>query len=155
MSYSLIKEVGEVIELFVSIQGDANRISKTIISVDKDGVCDDKFYAKDPQRSILIATIESYNLAKEQNIIMKYGSLGENILMDYNPYRLPSGTHIKLGEVILEISQHCTLCKSLSSVDSKLPKLLKDNRGIFVKVIHAGFIRQGDTIFLLTSYYHI
>ncbi len=151
MSYSLIEKVGEVIELFVSIKGDINRTSRTIIAVDKDGVCDDKFYAKDPQRSILITTIKSYNLAKEQDIIMEYGSLGENIVMDYNPYDLCAGTHIKIGEVTLEISQHCTLCKSLSSVDSKLPKLLKDNRGIFANVIHAGFIRQGDSISLLTS----
>ncbi len=157
MSYSLTEKeeqtsevVGKIIELFVSIKGDTHRTSKTMITVDEEGVCGDKFYAKDPQRSILITTIQSYMLANKEGISMEYGFLGENIVMDYNPYNLLAGTQIRIGEVTLEISQHCTLCKSLSNIDSKLPKLLKDNRGIFAKVIHSGSIQQDDTISIIS-----
>ena len=116
--------------------------------MDKDGVVGDKFYAKELDRSVLISSIDSYLLAKESSIDMSYGSLGENIVMDYNPYSLPTGTKIKIGEVILEISQHCTLCKSLTKVDSKLPKLLKDDRGLFAKVIKSGTIYRGDKVYI-------
>ena len=107
------------------------------------------FYGKDVQRSVLISTIESYKLAQDNGINPALGSLGENILIDYNPYHLSVGSRIKIGNSILEITQHCTLCKSLTKVNSKLPKILKDDRGIFAKVIEDGIIREGDKLYIL------
>ncbi len=70
--------------------------------------------------------------------------------MDFNPYNLPQNSRIKVGdEVVLEISQHCTLCKSLTNIDNRLPKLLKDDRGIFARVIKNGEIKSGDRVYIL------
>ena len=143
------KSIGEVLELFVSVKGDSKRIAKTVIELNEEGIVGDKFYAKDRERSILLTTIESYSMAVSNNIHMPYGSLGENILIDYNPYALPLGTKIQMGEVVLEVVQNCTICNHLSSIDKSLPKLLKDDRGIFVKVVEAGFIEKGDKLYLL------
>ena len=88
-------------------------------------------------------------MARNENITIAHGSLGENILMDYNPYSLPMGKQIEIGEVLLEVTQHCTICNHLSMVDPQLPTLLKDDRGIFVKVVQSGAIRRGDKIYLL------
>ena len=140
-----IDSIGEVLELFISKE------SVDIMLLDENGVVNDKFYAKDIHRSVLISSIDSYILAKDRDIELEYGKLGENILIDYNPYRLKSGTKIKIGEAILEISQNCTLCKSLTKIDSKLPKLLKDDRGIFAKVIKAGEIKKRDKIYLIKN----
>jgi len=154
VSYSLIEkessstDVGEVIALFISQKGVSQRVPKSTLKVDKEGIFEDKFYAKDSQRSILITTVESYQLAKEEDIALVYGSLGENIVIDYNPYMLPIGKEFRIGTVLLEITQHCTLCKSLTKVDSKLPKLLKNDRGIFAKVIESGSIYKGDRVIL-------
>ena len=141
--------IGEVIELFVSVKGDSKRIAKRVVELDENGIVDDKFYAKNRERSILLTTIESYTLASRHNINMPYGSLGENILIDYNPYHLPLGTKIQIGEVVVEVAQNCTICNHLSSIDKSLPKLLKEDRGIFVKVVEAGFIEKGDKLYLL------
>jgi len=152
VSYSLIEKensstiVGEVIALFISQKGASKRVPKSTLQLDKEGIFEDKFYAKDSQRSILITTVESYQLAKEQNIPLEYGSLGENIVIDYNPYMLPIGKEFQIGAVSLEITQKCTLCKSLTKVDNKLPKLLKDDRGVFAKVIKVGSIYKGDRV---------
>ena len=78
---------GQVKEMFVSHKGKANRVSMQNIVVDENGVWEDKFYGKDPDRSVLITSIDSYNLAKDKDIAVKHGSLGENILMNYNPYK--------------------------------------------------------------------
>ncbi len=147
MNYSLIN-VGKVLDLFISKKDEAKRSKQMEITVDKDGVIKDKFYAKDSQRSILITTVESYELANKSNIFLEKGELGENILIDYNPYHLSIGSKIILGKVILEITQNCTLCKSLTKVDKQLPKLLKDDRGIFAKVIKSGIIKIDDTIYV-------
>jgi len=144
-----MKTVGKVLKLFISTK-DANNITQThlqpSISLDENGVIDDKFHAKDTQRAILLSSQESYNIANDNNITMPYGSLGENILMDFNPYDLNDGDHIQIGNVLLEITQHCTLCKGLSKVDPKAPKLLKDHRGIFAKTVTSGTILLGDTV---------
>ena len=74
--------------------------------------------------------------------------MGENILVDFNPYSLEAGTKLQVGDVVIEISKKSTLCSSLSKISSKLPKLLKDKRGIFAKVISDGQARKGDSISL-------
>jgi len=135
--------VGSVLELFVSKKHVTNMF------LDNDGVLNDKFYGKDINRSVLISTIESYQIAQHKDIMLEHGALGENILIDYNPYNLQSGTKIQIGSVILEISQNCTLCKSLTKLDNRLPKLLKDDRGIFAKVIKSGEIRYRDKVYIL------
>ncbi len=141
--------IGKVLELFISKENQVKRSDRTIIEVDMQGILDDKFYAKDIERSILLTSIDSYKLALKKGINMSYGALGENILIDYNPYTLSIGRHLKIGEVILEITQNCTICNHLSSIDKILPTLLKDDRGIFVKVVEAGFIEKGDKLYLL------
>ncbi|DAB39880.1 MAG TPA: MOSC domain-containing protein [Sulfurovum sp. UBA12169] len=142
--------VGKVLKLYVSVQGSSERIPKNKLSLDFDGVVGDKFYAKDIQRSVLITSEKSYDLALSQDISMPLGALGENILLDYNPYHLIPGQRLQIGKALVEVSQNCTLCNHLSAIDIKLPKLLKKDRGIFVKVIQKGEIQEGDTVFLLS-----
>ena len=136
---------GLVLELFLSIKN-VGKESREMILVEKNGIVEDKFYGKDANRSILITSLDSYYMAKENDIDMPYGSLGENILVDVNPYNLGAGDIISIGETQLEITQNCTICNSLSKVDSKLPSILKSDRGIFAKTIKSGKIRKGDIV---------
>jgi len=142
-----LEETGKILELFYSTND--GRINTTNLALDDKGVIEDKYYNKNIQRSVLIASSESYKLAASHGINTAYSSLGENILIDYNPYHLKPGARFKIGKLILEISQNCTLCESLAKVDARLPKLLKDDRGIFAKVISGGTIHKGDNIYLL------
>jgi len=140
---------GSVIQLFTTQDNDQKtRVMPDQISVDELGVQGDKFYAKDINRSILIASIDSYQLSKENGIELEYGALGENILIDINPYSLSSGDIITISGIKMKISQHCTLCQGLSNLNSKLPKLLKNDRGIFVQVIESrsSTIKLGDVV---------
>jgi len=140
-------EVGKILELYYSTNN--GRVNAVKLTLDKKGVVEDKYYNRDIQRSVLITSQESYKLATEHGIDAKYSALGENILIDYNPYHLKPGARLKIGDLELEISQNCTLCKSLAKVDARLPTLLKNDRGIFAKVISGGTLRKGDNIYLL------
>jgi len=123
-----------------------NRKSVNSINLDENGVIEDRHYGKDPLRSILITSSHSYDIAKNANIKLKKGDLGENLLVNFNPYSLKQGTKIYFDEVILEITNMSTLCKSLTKLDSKLPRLLKKDRGIFAKVIKSGVLKVGENI---------
>ncbi|MBA1419281.1 MAG: MOSC domain-containing protein [Epsilonproteobacteria bacterium] len=141
--------IGNISALFISQRGSSTRETQPSIHLDLKGISHDKFYDKDIHRSVLITSKESYTLAQKHHIEMPYGSLGENLLIDYNPYHLPSGTQLSIGTCILEISQNCTLCDHLSSIDKRLPTLLKHDRGIFAKVTQEGEIKEDDEIFLI------
>lgn len=143
------KKVGQILKLFISTAQSSQRVEKPVIVLDELGVIGDKFYNKDNARSILLTSTDSYDLIKNYDIDMPHGYLGENLLMDYNPYSLAIGTRLKIGDTILEISQNCTICNHLSVIDKRIPKLLKDDRGIFAKAIQGGEISVGDTIYLL------
>jgi len=143
--------VGKVISLFISLPNTKQRIEKEKISVDSKGIIEDKFYNKDVQRSILLTSLESYALTQAHQIAMPYGALGENLLMDYNPYHLTPSTKLQIGEVLLEISQYCTICNHLSSIDKRVPELLKHDRGIFAKVLQGGQIMKEDKIIVLSA----
>jgi len=141
--------VGKVLEMFISTSN--GRVNREKLNLDARGVLEDKYYNKDIQRSVLIASTDSYDLARANGVDAPFSALGENLLIDYNPYHLKKGDRFKIGNVILEISQHCTLCKSLAKVESSLPKLLKDDRGIFAKVVQDGTISKSDNIYLLNN----
>lgn len=144
-----VKNVGKVLKLFVSVQGSSNRVEKELFHLDAKGIIEDKYHDTNINRSVLITSEASYALASKNHIEMPFGSLGENILIDYNPYHLTAGDQLRIGEVLLEISQSCTMCDHLSKIDESLPTLLKDDRGIFAKVIEGGVIKKGDEITLL------
>jgi len=133
---------GKVLKLYVS------KSEVDTLRVDEKGVIGDKFYDTDKNRSVLISSTKSYDVAKSNTIELEYGKLGENILVDFDIYSLPIGTKFQIGSALLQISQNCTLCKSLSKINPKLPKLLKDDRGIFAFVLEAGEIKKGDNIII-------
>ena len=140
-------KVGNIFSLFYATSN--GRTSAKGLLFDEKGIVEDKHYDKDIERSVLITSLDSYKLVKSHDIDVSYGALGENLLVDYNPYQLLAGDRLKIGNVTLEISQHCTLCKSFTKINTKLPKLLKDDRGIFAKVVESGNIKEGDAIYLL------
>ena len=140
------KLLGVVVNLFVSKDGVEPRESKETLTLELDGVCEDKFKGKDIQRSVLLVSHKSYEMAKQNGIDIANGDLGENVLVDFDPYSFATGTRFQVGDVIMEISKKSSLCSSLSKINNKLPKLLKDKRGIFAKVISDGRVSKGDSI---------
>jgi len=140
--------LGKVIKLFITKDNEnKTRNSMESITLDEMGIQNDKFYGKNSMRSILLTSMDSYKISADNAIKLEYGSLGENILIDINPYKLLAGDKLKIGEAELEITQNCTLCKGLSTINSKLPKLLQNDRGIFAKVINGNYqIKIGDKV---------
>lgn len=141
-------ELGKVLNLFISKNDELKtREEKHELILEYDGVCGDRFKGKDLKRSVFLVSTKSYEMAKEKNIDVPLGELGENILIDFDPYSFKDGTRLQIGDVVFEISQKSTLCNTLTKINNKLPKLLKNNRGIFAKVINEGKIIKNDKVF--------
>jgi len=137
-----------VLALFISVDNEKKRVPKEKLELDEKGVLEDKFYAKNSNRLILITSTIAYALAKSNGVDLEYGSLGENILIDQNINTLAIGKQFKVGEIVLEVTQNCTLCNGLSILDPKLPEVLKNDRGLFAKAITSGIIKKDDIIII-------
>lgn len=135
-----------VLSLYISVENEKARVSKEKLQLDDSGVVDDKFYAKNTNRLILITSTAAYELAKSSGVELVHGSLGENILIDQNINHLIIGSQFKIGDVVLEITQNCTLCKGLSTMDPQLPEILKNDRGVFAKAVTSGCILKDSIV---------
>lgn len=135
---------GKVIALFST--DSSSRVSHENAQFDLGGMVVDKFHGKNEMRSVLVASLDSYNLAKENGIDLHLGEVGENILVDINPYSLDVGQKVQVGEVVLEVTMPCTLCKSLNKVHKGLSNVLKNDRGIFMKVVKEGIVYTDDIV---------
>jgi MOSC domain-containing protein YiiM len=143
------KILGKVFKLFISDGTLRNEVEK--IKIDKNGILKDKYYKKNPNRAILVSSKSSYDLVKNNDISIEYGSLKENIIFDFNIHKLNIGDKIQIEEIILEISENCTICNQLKKIGDKVPKLLKDDRGIFVKTIKSGSIKIDDLVYKIDT----
>jgi len=112
------------------------------------GIKNDKFADKDLERTVMIVGQRAYDMAEEEGIRLQPGSLGENILLDFDPHDFIYGTRFRLGDVLLEITDDCTMCKHLSIFDNALPKLLLHHRGRYCKILEGGTITIGQTVSL-------
>merc|ERR1711879_100452 len=92
------------------------------------------------KKAVMVVGKYAYDLAKENGITLEYGSLGENILFDFNPHDFNIGTIFKIGDSIIEITETCTICNHLAVFDDDLPLIVQDCRGLYCRIIKGGDI---------------
>ena len=138
-----MKNIGKVLEIFSATKessGLPRPKVKELNLIENFGIENDKFAGKKLEQTVMIVGLKSYEMAREQNINLEFWSLGENILLDFDPHNLEVGTNLQIGEAIIEITQVCTVCNHLNVFDKNLPQLLKAHRGLYCKIIKSGFI---------------
>ena len=138
-------ELGKVLKTF-SATNESSGLPRPIVSklnliVDY-GIENDKFAGKKLDQTVMIAGLKSYEIAKQNNIDLEIGCLGENILLDFDPHDFEVGKQLFIEDTILEITQICTVCSHLSLFDNNLPTLLKGHRGLYCRIIKNGIIKE-------------
>jgi len=75
------------------------------------------------------------------------GKFAENITTEgIELYSLPVGTKLKIGEVVLEVTQIGKECHQKCAIFRKVGNCVMPKEGIFAKVLKSGVIRKGDDI---------
>lgn len=138
-------ELGKVLKTF-SATNESSGLPRPIVSklnliVDY-GIENDKFAGKKLDQTVMIVGLKSYEIAKQNNIDLEIGCLGENILLDFDPHDFEVGKQLFIEDTILEITQICTVCSHLSLFDNNLPALLKGHRGLYCRIIKSGIIKE-------------
>ena len=110
------------------------------------GIEGDKFAGGEMHKTVMIVGKRPYDMARDLGITLEPGSLGENLLLDFDPHEFAAGTIFQIGEAQIQIAESCTLCQHLAVFDKRLPKLVRDHRGLYCRILADGEIRPGDTV---------
>lgn len=141
--------LGHVVEVFSANKGYKGKQRPVVEQLEMIygyGIEHDKFAGKNENRSVMIIGQNAYDIAKENGIVLPKGSLGENILLDFNPHLLKIGTVFIIGDVEFEITQSCTICKHLAVFDERLPQLLAKDRGLYCKILNNGNVVKNTKV---------
>ena len=144
-----MKNVGKVLEIFSATLGSSGlprpKVERLNL-IENYGIEFDKFAGKKLDQTVMIVGLKSYEIAQENSIDLAFGSLGENILLDFDPHDFEVGKYFKIDEAIIQITQICTVCNHLSVFNKDLPKILKGHRGVYCKIIESGKILKNMKI---------
>ena len=140
-----MRNIGKVIETFSATKESSGMPRPKVenLNLIKDfGIENDKFAGKKLDQTVMVVGLKSYEIAQENGIDLELGSLGENILLDFDPHDFEVGTNLKIGDSVIEITQNCTVCNHLAVFGESLPMLLKNHRGLYCKIIEGGNIEK-------------
>lgn len=91
-----------------------------------------------------LAEIEEF---RKRGIDVKLGAFGENIVADgFHFKELPIGTRLRAGEVWFEITQIGKECHKSCAIRSQVGDCIMPREGVFARVLHGGWIEEGDTL---------
>ena len=144
-----MKKLGTVKEIF-SATVDSSGLPRPTVEhlelVEGYGIKGDKFAGDDLDKTVMIVGQNSYDIANDNGIDLKYGSYGENILLSFDPHELEVGTVLHIEDSAIEITQRCTICDHLSVFGKQLPRLIKKHRGVYCKVLKSGTITKESKV---------
>lgn len=99
-------------------------------------------------RQVSLLGIESVKKMKAVGIdVLAAGQFAENITTEgLTLYELPVGTKLKIGEVLLEVTQIGKECHVGCKIKQLVGECVMPKEGIFAKVLEEGYIKAGDNI---------
>ena len=94
-------------------------------------------------------TIEAF---KERGAEIGDGAFGENVIVKgIDLVRLPVGTRLSCGDILLEVTQIGKECHSHCEIFKKMGECIMPANGIFTRVLHGGVMKEGDEINVCTE----
>lgn len=104
-------------------------------------------HAGDWHRQISLLGNESVERMREVFPDVPVGAFAENILTEgITLYELPIGTKLKVGEVLLEVTQIGKECHASCAIRKQVGDCVMPREGIFAIVLEEGKIRAGDSV---------
>lgn len=96
-------------------------------------------------RQVSLLGLESIEDFRRRGGNVEFGAFGENLVVDGFIFsKLPVGTLLRCGDVLLEITQIGKACHSHCAVYEAVGDCIMPREGVFAKVLEGGVIRLGD-----------
>ena len=99
------------------------------------------------KRQVSLLAIESIETMNASDMNLNPGDFAENITTkNIDLPALPIGTRLKIGDVVLEVSQIGKECHTKCEIFEKVGSCIMPTEGIFAKVVTGGTIKENDNI---------
>jgi MOSC domain-containing protein YiiM len=109
-------------------------------------------HAANWHRQVSLLAWESIEKMRTLGLNVGEGSFAENITTQgLSLVDLPVGTHLRLGEALVEVTQIGKVCHERCAIYYQAGDCVMPREGIFVKVHTGGQVKVGDTIEVLDS----
>jgi len=98
-------------------------------------------------RQVSLLAKESIEKMQKLGLDVKAGDFAENITTEgIDLLALPIGTKLKVGDALLEVSQHGKVCHTKCNIYKTVGDCVMPKEGIFCKVLKGGIIKTGMTL---------
>ena len=110
-------------------------------------------HAGDWHRQISLLAEESVDTMRAAcSVDLNAGAFAENInTIGIDLKHLPVGTHLRIGETEVEVTQIGKECHSDCAIKKAVGKCVMPSEGIFAVVVREGTVRPGDEIEILEA----
>ena len=104
-------------------------------------------------RQISLLSLEEIESFRARGAVVEFGAFGENLVVSgYDFKTLPIGTRFACGEVVLELTQIGKECHHGCSIFRIMGDCIMPREGVFCRVLHGGYIREGDEFYILEDH---
>ncbi|NLB88549.1 MAG: MOSC domain-containing protein [Syntrophomonadaceae bacterium] len=102
----------------------------------------------DWHRQVSLLSISSVEKMRNLGVDIQYGDFAENLTIEgIEVSKLPLGTRLKIGEVVLEVTQIGKECHNKGcAIKRQVGSCVMPIEGIFTRVISPGAVKVGDTV---------
>ena len=107
-------------------------------------------HAGDWHRQVSLLSYEKVQAFNARGAAVADGAFGENLLVDgFDFARLPAGTWLCCGDVLLEITQIGKQCHHGCEIFQRMGDCIMPREGVFARVLRGGEIAVGDEMHLV------
>ncbi len=127
-------------------KGERKRPVPSVTLMENHGVVGDA-HAGEWHRQVSLLAMESIEKMRRKGLSVSTGDFAENITTEgIQLTELPVGTRLRLGEVVLEITQIGKECHARCAIYHQAGDCVMPKEGIFAKVLRAGIVVPGDAV---------
>jgi MOSC domain-containing protein YiiM len=107
-------------------------------------------HSGDWHRMVSLLAEESIDKMRAMGLDVKAGDFAENLTTrGLDLLALPLGSKIKVGPVLMEITQHGKECHTRCAIYHQAGDCVMPKEGIFAKVLSEGEVKNGDEIVIV------
>ena len=103
-------------------------------------------------RQVSLISSEKIKAFEARGVKLQAGAFGENMIVEGIDFSaLPVGTHLKAGEVLVEMTQIGKECHSHCQIFHQVGDCIMPREGVFAKVLNGGRLKIGEEMEIVTN----
>jgi MOSC domain-containing protein YiiM len=144
---------GKITGVYVGKQNGGGKTEVSAAELIADyGLCGDSHAGRESKRQVSLFAQETLNQLSAEGFTIAASALSANLFTENIKLNsLKPGTQIRVGETLLEIVEVRKPCRSITRIDSRLPKRLYGQCGQLACILKGGIIQVGDGVEIVAN----